>query len=45
MKKISYSIFTVMLLLGVLALALPAMASDIGSPDPEVIFPEQGVLG
>lgn len=37
MKKVSPSIFAVMLLLGVLALALPALASDIGSPDPEVI--------
>jgi len=37
MKKVSHSIFTVMLLLGVLALALPALASDIGSPSPEVI--------
>ena len=37
MKKVSYSIFAVMLLLGVLALALPALASDIGSPNPEAI--------
>jgi hypothetical protein len=37
MKKVSHSIFAVMLLLGVLALGLPAMASDIGSPDLEVI--------
>jgi hypothetical protein len=37
MKKVSHSIFAVMLLLGVLALTLPALASDIGSPDPEVI--------
>jgi hypothetical protein len=37
MKKASYSMFAVMLLLGVLALALPALASDIGSPDPEVL--------
>ncbi|MBW2195930.1 MAG: DUF3604 domain-containing protein, partial [Deltaproteobacteria bacterium] len=37
MKKVSQLIFTVMLLLGVLALALPALASDIGSPDPEVL--------
>ena len=37
MKKVSYSIFAVMLLLGVFALALPALASDIGSPSPEVL--------
>ena len=37
MKKVSHSIFAVMLLLGVLAFALPALASDIASPDPEVI--------
>jgi hypothetical protein len=37
MKKVIHSIFVVMLLLGVLAFALPALASDIGSPSPEVI--------
>ena len=37
MKKVSHSIFAVMLLLGVIAFALPALAQDIGSPDPKVI--------
>jgi len=37
MKKVSQSILVVMLLLGIIALALPALASDIGSPSPEVI--------
>jgi hypothetical protein len=37
MKKVSQSIFAVMIVLGLIALALPALASDIGSPDPEVI--------
>jgi len=37
MKKISHSILAVMIVLGVIALSVPALASDIGSPDPEVI--------
>jgi hypothetical protein len=37
MKKVSHPIFAVILLLGVIALALPAMASDIGSPSVEVL--------
>jgi len=39
MKKVSQSILVVMLLIGIFAIALPgmAMASDIGTPDPEVI--------
>ncbi|MHC4146109.1 MAG: DUF3604 domain-containing protein [Planctomycetota bacterium] len=37
MKKVSQSIFAVMIVLGLIALALPALASDIGSPSPEVL--------
>ncbi len=37
MKKVSQSIFAVMIVLGLIALTQPAPASDIGSPDPEVI--------
>jgi hypothetical protein len=37
MKKVSQSIFAVMIALGLIALALPALASDIGSPSVEVI--------
>jgi hypothetical protein len=37
MKKVSQLFFAVMLLLGVLSFALPTLASDIGSPDLEVI--------
>jgi hypothetical protein len=37
MKKVSHSIIAVMIVLGIIALSVPALASDIGSPDPEVI--------
>ena len=37
MKKVSQSIFAVMIVLGLIAFALPALAQDIGSPDLEVI--------
>jgi hypothetical protein len=37
MKKFNQSIVSVMLLLGGITLALPALASDIGSPSVEVL--------
>jgi hypothetical protein len=37
MKKVSQSIFAVMIVLGLIALSAPALASDIGSPSTEII--------
>jgi hypothetical protein len=37
MKKVGQSVFTVMLLLGLIAFAVPGLAEDIGTPDPEVL--------
>ena len=37
MKKVSNAIFVVMILFGLIALSVPAPASDIGSPSPEVL--------
>ncbi len=37
MKKVSQSIFAVMIVLGLIALTQPALSSDIGSPAPEVL--------